>query len=354
MPRSRRELGQSFARRIYGPRSLGCALSTLFVGAVQFADPVAPGWIWMLMVLNAFVWPTVAYLVARAAPDPFVVEQRNLALDGLFAGLWVGQMSLNLLPSALLLSMVSMNAVAAGGWRRLRISLVLQAAGLLAVLALRDFDIMLQTSYLQMVACIPMLIIYPLIVGRASHGLAVQLAEHKKAFKLISSLDGMTRLLHHAAWMQRLSEIYLRCRKGEVVAILALLDIDDFKRINDTHGHLVGDAFIARLASLLRGGLGAQAIPGRYGGDEFCVLLFDVSVSQAYAQLNDIRKRFAEWADGTAPAQASLSIGMVPYSRKYASERDWLQATDEALYRAKQNGKNRLWLQELPTSRENA
>ena len=68
------------------------------------------------------------------------------------------------------------------------------------------------------------LIIYPLVVSSASYRLAVQLAVHKKAFKLISTQDGMTGLLHHAAWMERLNEIFLRCRTDEVVAVLALID----------------------------------------------------------------------------------------------------------------------------------
>jgi diguanylate cyclase len=351
MPTSRRELGREFARRIYGPRSLGCALSLVFIGAVTQGNGGAHVVTWALMLLNAFAWPTLAYRTSRSSTNPFAAERRCLLVDALFAGLWVGHMGLNLLPSSLLLAMVGMNAVAAGGWALLRWTLALQAAGITSVLAFKGFEITPQTSLMQMLACLPMLLTYPIAVGIASYGLAVQLAVHKKAFKLISTLDGMTSLLHHAAWMERLRETYRHCRGGQQVAILALLDIDDFKTINDTHGHLVGDAIIARLASLLRGGLGTNATPGRYGGDEFCVLLFDMTVSQAYDRLNDIRQRFNEWTDGAPPiAQASLSIGLVPYSRKYPSERDWLQAADEALYRAKHSGKNRLWLQELPVS----
>jgi diguanylate cyclase len=301
------------------------------------------------MLLNAFVWPTVAYRIGRASADPYAAERRNLLFDALFAGLWAGQMALNLLPTTLLLSMVGMNAAAAGGWRLLRATLALQLLGVAVALGLAGFELAPHTRYTQLLACLPMLVAYPLTVGGASYRLAVQLAAHKKAFKLISTLDGMTSLLHHAAWMDRLRAAFQYCRENRGVAVLALLDIDDFKNVNDRHGHLVGDAIIGRLANLLRAGVSAEAVPGRYGGDEFCVLLFDLTVSQAHDQLNDIRKRFSEWTDGASPlAQVSLSIGLVPYSRKYGSELDWLQAADQALYRAKQNGKNRLWLQELP------
>ena len=349
MPSSRRELGRDFARRIYGPRSLGCVLSALFIGTVALSTGHTSGWVWALMGLNALIWPTLAYWVNRASADPYAAERRSLLLDGLFAGLWVGQMGLNLLPSVLLLAMVAMNAVAAGGWALLRWTALLQAIGAGAVLAFTGLELAAHTTELQLLSCLPMLVLYPLSVGSASYRLAVQLAVHKRAFKLISTLDGMTNLLHQAAWLERLRVTWRECRSGQRVAILALLDIDDFKTINDSHGHLVGDAIIARLANLLRAGLGPEAVPGRYGGDEFCVILYDVSVSQAFDQLNDIRKRFGDWTDGAPPvAQASLSIGLVPYSRKYASERDWLQAAYEALYRAKHSGKNRLWLQELP------
>lgn len=349
MPSSRHDLGRDFARRIYGPRSLGCACSFLFIAAVALSGPGISPWVWALMLLNAFVWPTLAYQLARASADPYSAERRSLLLDALFAGLWAGQMALNLLPSALLLSMVAMNAVAAGGWRLLRLALALETLGVLVALAFNDGALSTHTTYTQLLACLPMLVAYPLAVSGASYRLAVQLAVHKKAFKIISTLDGMTSLLHHAAWMNRLRSAFSECKEGQQVAMLALLDIDDFKTVNDSHGHLVGDAIIARLANLLRAGLGAKAVPGRYGGDEFCVLLFDLTVSQAYDQLNDIRQRFCEWNDDASPvAQVSLSIGLVPYSRKYSTERDWLQAADEALYRAKHSGKNRLWLQELP------
>ena len=350
MPKSRQELGRSFARRIYGPRSLGCLLSAVFIGAVQFADPATSVWVWAFIGLNAFVWPTAAYVQAHNAADSFAAERRNLALDSLFAGLWAGQMAFNLLPSVLLLSMVTMNAMAAGGWRLLRTNIVLQAIGLLTMLGVRDFHIQIDTRYPEILACLPMLIIYPLVVSSASYRLAVQLAVYKKAFKLISTQDGMTRLLHHAAWMERLNEIFLRCRTDEVVAVLALIDIDNFKSINDNHGHQVGDAVITRLANLLRAELGERFVPGRYGGDEFCVLLLDIGVDQAYERLDNIRKRFGDWADGTSSVQASLSVGMVPYSSTFTSARDWLHATDAALYRAKRHGKNHLWSQALAES----
>jgi diguanylate cyclase len=350
MPLSRRELGIEFARRIYRPRSVGCLLSAVFISAVLWVDPGTPAWVWAAMLANLMAWPTVAYLLARRALNPFAVELRSLALDSLFAGCWAGLMALNLLPSVLLLALVAMNAMAAGGWRLFRTSVALQALGLLLMLSLKGFELSLATSAFQQLTCLPMLVIYPLIVARASYAVSVQLAVHKKAFKLISKLDGMTRLLHHASWREKLDEIFPRCRRGEVVAMLALIDIDNFKRINDEHGHLVGDAIIGRLANLLRSGLGTSAVPGRYGGDEFCLLLLDAGVDEAYRQLDEIRQRFAEWADVTVPVQVTLSIGLVPYSHQYASERDWIKATDETLYRAKRGGKNRLCVQEWSAS----
>ncbi|MBF7143414.1 MULTISPECIES: diguanylate cyclase [Pseudomonas] len=349
MRSSRRELGRGFARRIYGPRALGCALSLVFVSTVAATRGGAHPLIWALMLFNGVVWPTLAYRISRRSADSFISERRNLLIDALFAGLWVGQMALNLLPSVLLLAMVAMNAIAAGGWALLRRTLALQAAGAIGALTLTRFEIVPDTTRVQMLACLPMLLVYPLAVGGASYRLAVQLAVHKKAFKIISTLDGMTSLLNHTAWMEHLRKTFQECRTHQRMAILALLDIDDFKSINDTHGHLVGDAIIARLACLLREGFGPGALPGRYGGDEFCVLLFDVTVSQAYDQLNEIRVRFNEWTDGAPPgAQATLSIGLVPYSPKYASAQDWIRASDQALYKAKHSGKNQLWLQELP------
>lgn len=66
-------------------------------------------------------------------------------------------------------------------------------------------------------------------------------------------------------------------------------------------------------------------------------------------QLDGIRARFTEWADNAAPvAQATLSIGLIPYLPKYASEQDWIRTSDQTLYKAKRSGKSQLWLQKLP------
>lgn len=347
MAGNKTDLGRAFARRIFGPRALGCALSFIFVATVSATQPHVGTWLWVLMLTNAFIWPSLAFLIAVRSHKPYTVERYNLVIDALFAGFWVAQMAFNLLPTVLLLAMINMNAVAAGGWRLLRQALPLQLAGVLVGIATTGLRLAPQTYPHEMLACLPMLIVYPFVVGLASYRVAVQLAEHKKAFKLISTLDGMTNLLHQTAWMGKLRETFHHCRYEQQGAVLALLDIDDFKVINDTHGHLVGDAIISRLANLLRAGLTPECLPGRYGGDEFCVIFVGVTVSEAYKQLDDIRKRFGAWSDGATAARTSVSIGLVPYSYKYTSEREWLQAADEALYAAKRSGKDRVKLQEL-------
>jgi hypothetical protein len=149
MPYNRRELGLRFVSRIYGPRSLGCLLSSVFIGAVLLTKSDVSGWVWLAMIFNLLVWPTLAYQCARRAPDPFKTEMRSIAADGLYAGFWAGQMALNILPSALLLSMVTMNAMAAGGWRLVRASIALQTLALLLTLSLSGFKVSLPSSTLQ-------------------------------------------------------------------------------------------------------------------------------------------------------------------------------------------------------------
>jgi diguanylate cyclase len=98
----------------------------VFIGSVLLDKPDVSDWVWLAMVLNLLVWPTLAHRCARRAGDPFKTELRSIATDGLYAGFWVGQMAVNLLPSALLLSMITINAMAAGGWRLVRTSVALQ------------------------------------------------------------------------------------------------------------------------------------------------------------------------------------------------------------------------------------
>src|SRR5690606_27759428 len=113
-PVRQREL--RFARRVHHVRTLGAALSALLVASVLARDG-APAWTWALWAFNGFLWPLLAHWLTLRASEPAQSAQRYLVFDSAAAGLWIALMQFNLVPSAVLLAMVSMDKIAVGGWR---------------------------------------------------------------------------------------------------------------------------------------------------------------------------------------------------------------------------------------------
>jgi diguanylate cyclase (GGDEF)-like protein len=143
-------------------------------------------------------------------------------------------------------------------------------------------------------------------------------------------------------------------RKGTPVT-LAMLDIDHFKAVNDRYGHAVGDLVISSIAMLLRQRLRHSDIVGRYGGEEFAVVLPDCSISDACLLLDDIRQRFSEvhFKHEGQDFTCTLSAGLATSTRfPDHSGAKLLVAADQALYLAKRGGRNRVQSAPLPSPEE--
>jgi diguanylate cyclase len=108
--------GLSFVKRIYLPRVIGLGIG-LFSVMAAIAPLSPPTWAWLLVLFNGLLWPHIAYLWAARSAAPYQAEQRNLLLDSLMGGFWTAAMHFNPLPSVTVLSMMTMNNVAAGGKR---------------------------------------------------------------------------------------------------------------------------------------------------------------------------------------------------------------------------------------------
>jgi diguanylate cyclase (GGDEF)-like protein len=126
---------------------------------------------------------------------------------------------------------------------------------------------------------------------------------------------------------------------------LAMVDVDRFKQVNDEHGHVNGDRILRELAMLLRRRLRSSDEVGRYGGEEFLVLLPNTSAAAAVELLNAIREDFFQIAHFIGDTELHVS-----FSGGIASQDDWnspealLMAADAALYSAKKSGRNRIVL----------
>lgn len=334
--------GLSFAKRIYLPRTLGLGIG--FFCVLAAIQPLQrPAWVWALLIFNGFVWPHLAFQLARRSATPFGTERRNLLVDSVFGGFWAGAMQFNPLPTVTVLSMMAMNNIAAGGQRFFWQGCLAQTGGMLLALIAFPAAFNQDITPLQVYACLPMLILYPLIIGWVSYRLAFQLHEHKQALRLVSRTDSLTGLLNHASWMAQLDAEFERCRQQHRRATVALIDIDHFKTINDTYGHVIGDLVLTRLGHILDSSLRETDSAGRYGGDEFCVILPDTSETIAADIMERLRQAFARARYELEPGlEVSLSIGIASYSPYQPDACAWLKDADRALYAAKSGGRNQV------------
>lgn len=158
--------------------------------------------------------------------------------------------------------------------------------------------------------------------------------------KLVSR-DSLTGLLKHSVARSEINKEYVRCQRRGEQAVVAMLDLDHFKQVNDRFGHRTGDLVIKGLANLLRHQLRKSDVIGRYGGEEFVVALPNCTLSDANRVLQSVCEHMAGigfHSDGQE-FNVTLSVGIVPL-QNYLTSDDAIDAADHALYRQKQAGRN--------------
>lgn len=157
-----------------------------------------------------------------------------------------------------------------------------------------------------------------------------------------ASHDQLTELLNRRAFMQVLSNVIRQRRDHDRHAVLLFIDLDNFKIINDTKGHLAGDGALQFAAAIFRNAVRRMDVIGRMGGDEFCVLLPECSREVAERIGQQICSQVAEqtfvWAGDSF--RLGVSIGIVLLTDAEQTPQDLIRLADQACYRAKQRGKN--------------
>ncbi|MCM2321249.1 MAG: PleD family two-component system response regulator [Pseudomonas sp.] len=155
--------------------------------------------------------------------------------------------------------------------------------------------------------------------------------------------DSLTGLYNHTHILQLLEDARVRARRDQQPLSFAMLDIDHFKQVNDRYGHPMGDRVIKSLALFLKQRLRKSDHIGRYGGEEFAVVLPDTDAATAARVLDDIRRRFAEIHFPAQPQDLSCSFSCGIAELHGEQEAKALAShADEALYRAKHAGRNRV------------
>jgi len=158
--------------------------------------------------------------------------------------------------------------------------------------------------------------------------------------------DSLTRLVNHNEFERILKRELRTVRSRDDHVVLLYMDLDQFKVVNDTCGHLAGDQLLKQLSAILQEGLRASDVLARLGGDEFGVLLVGCDVDKAHAIAQNLLKTIAEFhfVGNNHTFNVGLSIGMVAGDKNSESVTDLLTAADVACYSAKDAGRNRVHL----------
>lgn len=189
-------------------------------------------------------------------------------------------------------------------------------------------------------ASLHLLAIYPNLVGFSSYKLASELQKTKKALNSLSITDSLTGLLNR----RQLDKTLLQFTKHSIHysnSLLALMDIDNFKKINDTYGHDIGDKVLCLFSNTFKNSLRPTDLIARFGGDEFCIIMSDTSQNQAIKIITRIQNTFKTQSHEILNEALSISAGVANWDDDIENADQWFVRADKLLYKAKQNGRDR-------------
>jgi len=187
------------------------------------------------------------------------------------------------------------------------------------------------------------LIIYD-VTDNAVHKQELENANDELAH--LSQTDGLTLLFNRTHWERCLQAEFKRWVRSENASCLVMLDIDHFKNVNDNYGHMVGDEVIRHISGLIREHVRETDISGRYGGEEFAILLPDTTLENARVFAERIRgaveSSIVRYNDLEIKYTISLGVAqIVPTIKTYEA---WIECADAALYQSKESGRNKTTL----------
>lgn len=159
----------------------------------------------------------------------------------------------------------------------------------------------------------------------------------------LSITDGLTNLYNRKHWQECLTQQYRLFMRNHMPVTLMMFDIDHFKMVNDTYGHPAGDAVLRSVSAILRKQIRNTDIAGRYGGEEFAILLLDANRESSFMVAERLRKAIESSVVkvGDLEIKFTISLGLCTLSENIISPEQWLQFTDNSMYYSKEHGRNR-------------
>ena len=176
---------------------------------------------------------------------------------------------------------------------------------------------------------------------------AIYRSMHQAAMKkleMVSRVDGLTQLFNRSHWQSRMVEEFSRAGRYLAPLSLIMFDLDHFKSVNDTHGHLGGDAVLVQVAAIIKGALRDSDIPGRYGGEEFGIILPNTNAQGAKVVAQRLRANIESTPVPFEKIQipVTASLGIAEFRSTITDPEELIANADTALYEAKEKGRNRV------------
>ena len=174
----------------------------------------------------------------------------------------------------------------------------------------------------------------------------LELQKANQQLKYLSRTDRLTALFNRGYWEELLEAEFRRQQRANRPTSLILFDIDHFKPFNDTYGHTVGDDVIRKVAEVTRETVRNTDLAGRYGGEEFGIILPDTPPQEAVLLAERLRERIEEMIVDShdQKLQVTISLGVAGYDSELNDHNQWIDKADQALYLSKETGRNRVTL----------
>lgn len=171
----------------------------------------------------------------------------------------------------------------------------------------------------------------------------IEQSYHEEIY-MLTTMDGLTQVYNKRYFMESLNREISRADRYKRALSLIMLDIDHFKKVNDTFGHLAGDAVLKQLASVIKERIRCEDIVARYGGEEFSIIMPELSSENATVFADRLREMVEnssfQFDDAAIPV--TVSIGIATMIGELIESQELISIADEKLYQAKRSGRNRV------------
>ena len=176
---------------------------------------------------------------------------------------------------------------------------------------------------------------------------SIQNAHYVERIRQLSYLDGLTGIFNRRFFELRIMEEIERARRCGTGLAVVIADIDQFKKLNDEFGHLLGDEVLRQVSSLFHQQLRKIDVVCRYGGEEFAILLTNTNAQHALSVIEKLRRLVEGWPFPGVPRTVTISAGIAAFPEHGTTRDELIRAADTGLYAAKQAGRNRVCLTQL-------